>query len=268
MLASLAYLKEQEVVRALMDMLSRGTGLVVFGVGSCMRAVEAGFVRSLLVSEDLAAYRHELVCPAEQRAGETGGIVVRYTATEQVPEQDLGWEVSKTSLLPDWLMGMDLDAAEIDSEEDLRHRLADRLQGAEVQFIAQASPESVQFAKGLGGIAAILRYAVDPALIYGDEEDEDSDEEDEEDEVDEEEEEEEEDGEEDTCRGANEEVDAEAPVLRQNSETKKEPQEDGALAIPAIPPAGALLAQSRASRHARRMTAAAPAFVPSTFAAR
>lgn len=174
LLSSLQYCKERDAVVGLMDMLSQGTDLVVFGVDNCMRAVEAGFVERLLVSEDLPAHRHLLVKSVgtadtgSDQPSELAGTRVIHSSDSQLAEIPQGWEVGESLPLADWLLGMDIDTSDLRTDDEFERLISIRLMGTSIQFVSNASPETVQFSKGLGGIAGILRYAVDPNLLYND----------------------------------------------------------------------------------------------------
>lgn len=137
LLKDVQYIREKEAVNELLYHVVRDTGLAIYGEGEVRKAMEAGAVRTLLVSEAVKKARVHYRCRA------------------------CGFENKET------LEGEEVKCSKcgsLDVEIIERVPLIEELSklaesgGAEVVLVSLETGEGREFLKVFGGIAAILRY--------------------------------------------------------------------------------------------------------------
>ncbi|KAH7102384.1 peptide chain release factor eRF1/aRF1 [Auriculariales sp. MPI-PUGE-AT-0066] len=135
-LASVKFIQEKRLIQTLFDEISRDSSKYTIGVADTMRALEIGAVDRLLLWDNLDVVRHVLSDGDVQFA--RPGQLVEGTSGDDEPQNLLEW---------------------------LTEHYAQY--GASLEFVTDTTPEGAQFVRGFGGIAALLRYAVDPTLLSG-----------------------------------------------------------------------------------------------------
>jgi peptide chain release factor subunit 1 len=143
LLKDVQYVKEREAVNEFLYNVSRDTGLAIYGEAEVRKALEAGVVRRLLISEALKGGRAHYVCKACGAEGwtavEEGGIV-RCNACGST----------------------NVDVVERVSVIEELGKLAEN-SGAEVILVSTETGEGKELLRVFGGVAAILRYRWQPS---------------------------------------------------------------------------------------------------------
>lgn len=140
------------VQKLLVEIRKADTGLAAYGEADVERAMEAGAVDTLLLSEGLRKKRVEFRCNQCQS-----------TFVRSLNDEDV--EAQKAKPCPNCRGGPVVVVATEDFVERMFRRAAES--GAEVRMISSESEEGEMLGKAFGGVAAILRYAIGqrPALL-------------------------------------------------------------------------------------------------------
>lgn len=133
------------VQKLLVEIRKAETGLAAYGEADVERAMEAGAVDTLLLSEGLRKKRVEFRCNQCQTK------FVRSLPDEEV-------EVQQSKPCPNCRGGPIAVVGTEDFVERMFRRAAES--GAEVRMISSESEEGEMLNKAFGGVAAILRYAL------------------------------------------------------------------------------------------------------------
>lgn len=143
-LANVKLVKEKKLITKYFEEIAQDTGRYCFGVKDTMTALELSSVDTLIVWEDLDVQRYEL----RNNAGKASVLFLS-------PDQ----EKSRSQFI-DPETGTEL---EIIDKAPLVEWFANNYKsfGATLEFVTNKSQEGSQFAKGFGGIGAILRWKVD-----------------------------------------------------------------------------------------------------------
>jgi peptide chain release factor subunit 1 len=143
LLKDVQYVRERDAMNEFLYNLARDTGLAVYGEAEVRKALEAGVVRKLLISEALRWGKARYACKACGAEGwapvEEGGVV-RCQACGS-PNVDV---LERVSVI-----------------EELG-KLAES-SGAEVVIVSTETGEGRELLRVFGGVAAILRYRWQPA---------------------------------------------------------------------------------------------------------
>lgn len=141
------YVEEKRMIQGFLHHIGHDTGTVTYGEEDVRRALEAGAVKTLLLSEEIDVVRVTIKCNA-------CGYTERQTMKgREVPSFE-------TSLLGKPCPKCNVPALTIAEEKELIEdfaRLAEQ-QNAEVEIISTETEEGQMLKKSFGGIAAILRF--------------------------------------------------------------------------------------------------------------
>ncbi len=133
------YIREREAMNEFLYHLARDTGLALYGEREIRRALEAGAVKTLLVSEGLNKYRVKAKCM--QCGHEIEGTFTEEQISQlKCPKCGGDMEIVEKKLLI----------------EELSELAAQS--GTEVVLVSTETSEGKELLKTFGGIAAILRY--------------------------------------------------------------------------------------------------------------
>ena len=143
-LGSVKFVAEQSLLDGYFEKIAKDEN-VSYGLKDTMKALEESAVEKLILFEKLATER----CTVEFIDKDSTLITeVRYLDADKDPAQ--GERIVTKEPLIDWL---------VEHHKDF---------GADISFVSDCTAVGSQFAKGFGGIGAILRYKVD-FTDYGDE---------------------------------------------------------------------------------------------------
>lgn len=142
-LGNVKIIQEKKLVQKFFDEIATDSQLFCFGIADTMKCVLMGAVKTLIVYEDLDAYRYE-VKPAEG-----GDPVVHFLTPQQAANMNLH-------------QGTGQAANEVE-EMQLVDWLAQNYTkfGCVLEIITNKSQEGTQFVRGFGGIGGLLQYKVD-----------------------------------------------------------------------------------------------------------
>ncbi len=141
------YVEEKKIVQNFLYQIGHDTGLATYGETDVRRALEAGSVETLLISEAVDRVRVRVECTACDFAKDETMTAKKHSSFEQV----LGDQPCPSCSAPS------LQLAEIkDVIEDLAE-LADQV-GSDVEMISAETEEGEMLNKSFGGIAAVLRF--------------------------------------------------------------------------------------------------------------
>ncbi len=139
-LADLDLMREKRTMQAFLEEVKKPEeGLVVYGEGEVVRALEMGAVDTLLISEALRKVRMHVKCAS---CGHQGEITAASDSAGPCPECGGNLSVEESA----------------DMVEEL-HEIAERM-GTKVELISDDSEEGSLFLKAFGGLGGILRYRV------------------------------------------------------------------------------------------------------------
>ncbi len=145
-LKELRMVKEQMLVRRLMEEITKNNSRAVYGEKEVLRALRSGVLELLLLSEDLGKYRIKIKCG-------NCGAEYEYTLDEK----------EKVSKLPEILAKScekcgqaSLQLSEERSLVDLYIEEAEKV-GAKVELISSEHEEGMMLKNGFGGIAGFLK---------------------------------------------------------------------------------------------------------------
>jgi peptide chain release factor subunit 1 len=141
------YIEEKKVVQEFLYEVGHDTGLATYGENDVRRSLEAGIVKTLLLSEGLGVDR----------------VTVKCTACDYTKQ-----ETMKSHVVPEFeqsLIGKPcpkcvasaLAVADVKDVIDDLGELAEKT-GAEVEILSVETEEGQMLKNSFGGIAAILRY--------------------------------------------------------------------------------------------------------------
>jgi len=128
LLKDLGLIKEKNIISEFFDHLNKDTGKYIFGINETINQLIAGTVEKLILYQDLKIIR----CEADE--------IITYT------DCDINQNINQI-LLTDWI---------IEHYREFSTKL---------YLISDQTQEGMQFIKGFGGLAAILRYKIDD-MIY------------------------------------------------------------------------------------------------------
>jgi len=146
-LRRIRYIEEKRIVQEFLYEIGHDTGLATYGEDEVRRSLEAGVVKTLLLSEDLDVVRATVKCTA-----------CDYTKQETLKsrnlpafEQDLSGRPCPKCTAP---------ALQIAETKDLIDDLAELAEqaGSDVEIISTETEEGVMLKNSFGGIAAVLRF--------------------------------------------------------------------------------------------------------------
>lgn len=139
-LQGMRFVKEAFLINKMMEEISKNAAKVTYGVRETMAASSVGVVETLLVYEDLDWLRVEVTNLTTKESS------VEYLTPEQLnkrKKESSGDYQFESQLLLEWL---------VDNYQTL---------GCNLELISASTPESKQFIRGFGGMAALLRYEMD-----------------------------------------------------------------------------------------------------------
>lgn len=137
LLAESAVSKERDIVNKFFAELQKDSGMVTYGLRPVLKALEAGAVKTILVTEDLEYSELEYQCSC----GQSGKIFSRNDEIDQAVCPKCGQKIIPIGKI-------DI----VEAFEDLA-----KLYGTDVEIISHSTREGEQLYQ-LGGIGAILRY--------------------------------------------------------------------------------------------------------------
>jgi peptide chain release factor subunit 1 len=147
-LGAVRYLEEKKLLQTFLYELGHDTGLATYGEDEVRKALSAGMVKKLLLSEGFTEHRVSLHCSNCQ-----------YTTEETVHSrklQDFEDDVEKCPQCgsPNF---------SINTIQDVVEELAELAEqtGADVEIISTQTEAGKELNSGFGGIAAILRYRIE-----------------------------------------------------------------------------------------------------------
>lgn len=143
-LQNVKFIQEKKLIQRYFDEISQDTNKYCFGVKETLFALESGAVDILIVWENLDVVRHVLRKP-------DGSTLIIHATKEQEKDR---------SLFTDPATGQEYEAVDRSS---LIEWLATNYKeyGAALEFVTDRSQEGSQYAKGFGGIGALLRYPLE-----------------------------------------------------------------------------------------------------------
>ena len=142
-LAGLELVKERRLIRRFMsEVVKAGQGLATYGEAQVRRALEAGAVDTLMVSETLRKARVEFTCPSCSTTREVTVAAGQEAGAQSCPKCGTAMAPSK--------------------ETELIRELADKAAryGTKVALISVESDEGKMFLTAFGGLGATLRFLV------------------------------------------------------------------------------------------------------------
>jgi len=141
------YIEEKKVMQEFLYEVGHDTGLATYGEGDVRRSLEAGIVKTLLLSEGLGVVRVTVKCTA-----------CDYTKQETMKSQVVPeFEQSLTGKPCPKCAAPALAVEEVKDLIDDLAELAEKM-GADVEVISVETEEGQMLKNSFGGIAAILRY--------------------------------------------------------------------------------------------------------------
>ncbi|MEM5804810.1 MAG: peptide chain release factor aRF-1 [Candidatus Aenigmatarchaeota archaeon] len=140
LLAEAAFTKEKDLLKKFFEQLQKDTGLVTYGLNFVLKALEAGAVSVLLISEGLDIIEAELLCSC-------GNSYKKFIKREK-----LASERCPKCGGPVGIVG------ERGIEEAMEEMA--KASGAKIEMISKETKEGEQLA-AIGGIAAFLRYRLE-----------------------------------------------------------------------------------------------------------
>jgi peptide chain release factor subunit 1 len=141
------YIEEKQLMQQFLYEIGHDTGMITYGEAEVRRALEAGAVRTLLISENVDQWRVTVKCSA-------CGYEERDTVKAQnmaVFEQGLTGKPCPKCKAP---------SLSVADKVDLIDYLAEQaeLTNADVEIISAETEEGQMLKNAFGGIAAILRF--------------------------------------------------------------------------------------------------------------
>jgi peptide chain release factor subunit 1 len=146
-LKRLRYVEEKKIMQGFLYQIGHDTGLATYGEREARRALEAGAVETLLLSEALGKARVSVECTACEYTDEKTLMEQKVSSFQQ----DIAGQSCPKCAAPS------LQVAEVkDVVEDFAE-LADQ-SGTDVEIISVETEEGEMLKKAFGGIAAVLRF--------------------------------------------------------------------------------------------------------------
>jgi peptide chain release factor subunit 1 len=148
LLKDVRYLEEKELVQKFLRELGKDTGLVAYGQKEVLRAIDAGAVEVLLISEELDVIQSKIICPQ-----------CDYSKLEAVKARDFVEfedEIIKSNC-PKCSSKLTIEETE-DFVEELGKRALEI--GASIEIVSTDTEEGMILYKSFGGLVAILRYSI------------------------------------------------------------------------------------------------------------
>jgi peptide chain release factor subunit 1 len=144
------YIEEKQIMTQFLYEIGHDTGLATYGEAEVRRAVQAGAVKTLLLSEGLDIMRVTVKCSA-----------CSYQEQQNVKEQML--TSFEQSLSGKSCPKCKAPALGVTEKQDLIDDFAQLAEytNAEVEIISTETEEGQMLKKSFGGIAAILRFKLD-----------------------------------------------------------------------------------------------------------
>lgn len=155
-LSNVKFVQEKKLICHYFEEISKDTGRYCFGVVDTLQALELGAAETVIVWENLDIMRYNVknTVTNEERVLHLNGEQQRDPNNFKDDKTGAELEVVESITLVEWL-----------ANNYKRF-------GANLEFITNRSQEGSQFCKGFGGIGALLRYRVDFASTYEDDENE------------------------------------------------------------------------------------------------
>jgi len=155
-LSNVKFVQEKKLICHYFEEISKDTGRYCFGVVDTLQALELGAAETVIVWENLDIMRYNVknTVTNEERVLHLNGEQQKDPNNFKEEKTGAELEVIENITLVEWL-----------ANNYKRF-------GANLEFITNRSQEGSQFCKGFGGIGALLRYRVDFASTYEDDENE------------------------------------------------------------------------------------------------
>jgi len=144
------YIEEKEIMQKFLYEVGHDTGLITYGETEVRRALEAGSVRILLLSEALVTIRVTVSCGA-----------CDFKENKTLEKHKL--HELKESLNGKQCANCNAQSLSITNTQDLIDTLADLAESSntDVEVISSETEEGQMLKKAFGGIAAMLRFKID-----------------------------------------------------------------------------------------------------------
>ena len=144
------YIEEKEIMQKFLYEVGHDTGLITYGETEVRRALEAGSVRILLLSEALVTIRVTVSCGA-----------CDFKENKTLEKHKL--HALKESLNGKQCANCNAQSLSITNTQDLIDTLADLAESSntDVEVISSETEEGQMLKKAFGGIAAMLRFKID-----------------------------------------------------------------------------------------------------------
>lgn len=144
------YIEEKEIMQKFLYEVGHDTGLITYGETEVRRALEAGSVRILLLSEALVTIRVTVSCGA---CGFKEKKTLDKHKLHELEESLNGKQCAKCNA----------QSLSITNTQDLIDTLADLAESSntDVEVISSETEEGQMLKKAFGGIAAMLRFKID-----------------------------------------------------------------------------------------------------------
>jgi len=141
------YIEEKQIMQQFLYEIGHDTGLITYGEAEVRRALEAGAIRTLLISEDLHFLRATVKCSA-----------CGYEEKHSVKSQKLN--EFEQGLVGKPCPKCQAPSLAIANKQDVIDDLAELAEQAntDVEIISAETEEGQMLKKAFGGIAAILRF--------------------------------------------------------------------------------------------------------------
>jgi len=141
------YIEEKRIIQEFLYHIGHDTGMVTYGEDEVRKALKAGAVETLLLSEDIDVVRVTVKCNA-----------CGYTEQQTMKEKEI--PSFETNLTGKPCPKCNVPALAIAEKKDLIEELAQlaEQQNADVEIISTETEEGQMLKKSFGGIAAILRF--------------------------------------------------------------------------------------------------------------
>jgi len=146
-LRRIRYIEEKRIVQEFLYEIGHDTGLATYGENEVRRSLEAGAVKTLLLSEEIDVVRATVKCTA-----------CDYTKQENMKSRNLPAFEQEISGQP--CPKCAAPALQIAETKDLIDDLAELAEqaGSDVEIISTETEEGVMLKSSFGGIAAVLRF--------------------------------------------------------------------------------------------------------------
>ena len=144
------YIEEKEIMQKFLYEVGHDTGLITYGETEVRRALEAGSVRILLLSEALVTIRVTVSCGA-----------CDFKENKTLEKHKL--HELEESLNGKQCANCNAQSLSITNTQDLIDTLADLAESSntDVEVISSETEEGQMLKKAFGGIAAMLRFKID-----------------------------------------------------------------------------------------------------------